>query len=97
VKDQEIGDTKHASYYADGNVDPIEFGRQHGLNYMEVAIIKYATRWRKPGGGWTESLEKIVYFANRLKAEAECGTYGLDPNNSGARLSTTCALGLKNE
>jgi hypothetical protein len=76
VRDEEIGDTKHASYYAAGDVDPIEYGRQHGLNYMEVAIIKYATRWRKAGGGGVASLEKIAYFANRLKAEAERGLHG---------------------
>jgi hypothetical protein len=70
---------KFAHYYAAGDVDPIEFGRQHGLNYMEVAIIKYITRWRKPGGGWTKSLEKISYFAGRLKAEAENGLHGGEP------------------
>lgn len=75
MKDEKVGMTKHASYYAAGDVDPIEFGRQHDLNYSEIAIIKYATRWRKPNGGWTGSLEKIIYLANRLKSEAERGLH----------------------
>jgi hypothetical protein len=79
VRDEDVGYTKHAPYYAAGDVDPIEYGRQHGLNYMEVAIIKYVTRWRKPGGGWSRSLEKIGYFADRLRREAESGAHGPEP------------------
>lgn len=63
---QQVG----GDHYRDLAMQPIEYIHRNGLGYVEGAVVKYVTRWRRKGG--VEDLEKARHMLDLL-IEMESG------------------------
>lgn len=63
---QQVG----GDHYRDLAMQPIEYIHRNGLGYVEGAVVKYVTRWRRKGG--IEDLKKARHMLDLL-IEMESG------------------------
>lgn len=60
AKDTQIG----GDHYKDMAIQPTEYAMANGLGFVEGAVVKYVSRWRKKGG--IQDLKKARHFLDLL-------------------------------
>ena len=51
-------------HYKDMAIQPVEYIHANNLNYIEGAVVKYVSRWKKKNG--VEDLRKARHFLDML-------------------------------
>ena len=49
-------------------IDPRTYGKMHGLDFDEISVIKYVTRWREASG--LRDIDKAIHYLELLRKEA---------------------------
>ena len=52
------------NHYKDMPIQPVEYIHANGIGFIEGAVIKYVSRWRKKGG--IEDIKKARHFLDLL-------------------------------
>ena len=52
------------NHYKDMAIQPVEYIHANGIGFIEGAVIKYVSRWRKKGG--IEDIKKARHFLDLL-------------------------------
>lgn len=59
-----LGRQEGGDHYKDMVIQPVEFIHKNGIGFVEGAVIKYVSRWRKKNG--VEDLKKARHFLDLL-------------------------------